>query len=408
MTIKRNCCNANLLYNNFIGEKMRNIVGPPVSGEDFWDREEVIELIGNSLKKQSVLLSAPRRFGKTSIMRKIYENSMDYLPIFIDVEGLERPEEFISILISEVYKRNKNLKDNFLKNIGIKILERIDKIDIWKLRISLKENLKENWFELGRELFKTLKISEKPILFLIDEIPLMIRNIKDKEIAKSFLHWLRGLRQMPEISEKTRWVFGSSIGFNYVIKNVGTTSEVINDLKTIRIAEFERSQAEDFIKKLIDEEIEIKDLDSSIIDGLLHKVGTPIPFFLQVIINELINLVKGGRFLSPDLIKDAYDQMLSPWNRSYFEHYYERLAIYYEPQMARVVKKMLSLIAKKDTVNETELLELFRREIEGKEDEDTFSLILSDLENDFYVVKRDTYYQFSTKLLKDWWNRYYG
>ena len=47
---------------------MRNIVGPPVSGEDFWDREEVIELIRNSLKKQSVLLSAPRRFGKTSIM----------------------------------------------------------------------------------------------------------------------------------------------------------------------------------------------------------------------------------------------------------------------------------------------------------------------------------------------------
>ena len=81
---------------------MRNIVGPPVSGEDFWDREEVIELIRNSLKKQSVLLSAPRRFGKTSIMRKIYEDSMDYLPIFIDVEGLERPEEFISILISEV------------------------------------------------------------------------------------------------------------------------------------------------------------------------------------------------------------------------------------------------------------------------------------------------------------------
>ena len=387
---------------------MRNIVGPPVSGEDFWDREEVIELIGNSLKKQSVLLSAPRRFGKTSIMRKIYEDSMDYLPIFIDVEGLERPEEFISILISEVYEKNKDLKDNFLKNIGIKILERIDKIDIWKLRISLKENLKENWFELGRELFKTLKISEKPILFLIDEIPLMIRNIKDKEIAKSFLHWLRGLRQMPEISDKTRWVFGSSIGFNYVIKNVGTTSEVINDLKTIRIAEFERSQAEGFIKKLIYEEIEIKDLDSSIIDGILHKVGTPIPFFLQVIINELINLVKGGRFLSPDLIKDAYDQMLSPWNRSYFEHYYERLAIYYEPQMARVVKKMLSLIAKKDTVNETELLELFRKETEGKEDEDTFSLILSDLENDFYVVKRDTYYQFSTKLLKDWWNRYYG
>lgn len=387
---------------------MRNIVGPPVSGKDFWDREEIIKDMQDTLKKQSVLLSAPRRFGKTSIMLNIYENPMDYLPIFIDVEGLEKPEEFISILISEVYEKSNGSKSHIVSKIAGVISEKIDKVDIGKLKISLRNQLKENWFDLGKELFKTLKESEKPVLFLIDEIPLMVRNIKDKETAKSFLHWLRALRQMPEVSDKTRWVFGSSIGFIHVIRIVGTTSEAINDLKAIRIAEFEKPEAKEFIKKLITKELEIEDLDSSIIDAILHEIGTPVPFFLQIMISEFINLIRKGRTLSSEVIREAYNKMLMPWNRSYFEHYYERLVIYYELEMAKIVRRMLSLVARKGRASETELFEFFKKETEGKVDEDIFSLILSDLENDFYIARKDKDYCFSTKLLKDWWIHYYG
>jgi len=43
-------------------------VGSPAIGDDFFDREKEISQIISILEKDSILLIAPRRFGKTSIM----------------------------------------------------------------------------------------------------------------------------------------------------------------------------------------------------------------------------------------------------------------------------------------------------------------------------------------------------
>ena len=49
----------------------RLTLGPPAKGDDFFDREEVIQEIWNILERSSILLAAPRKFGKTSIMLKL-------------------------------------------------------------------------------------------------------------------------------------------------------------------------------------------------------------------------------------------------------------------------------------------------------------------------------------------------
>lgn len=46
-------------------------IGPPVSGEDFFGREEIITTLWEVLQSHSVLLAAPRRVGKSSIMLKL-------------------------------------------------------------------------------------------------------------------------------------------------------------------------------------------------------------------------------------------------------------------------------------------------------------------------------------------------
>lgn len=46
-------------------------IGPPATGEDFFDRETLLEDIQGAVSKGSVLLAAPRRVGKTSIMLRI-------------------------------------------------------------------------------------------------------------------------------------------------------------------------------------------------------------------------------------------------------------------------------------------------------------------------------------------------
>lgn len=52
-------------------------IGPIAQGEDFGDRELIIDDIWRVLEKGNVLLKAPRRFGKSSIMYKLYERPRD-------------------------------------------------------------------------------------------------------------------------------------------------------------------------------------------------------------------------------------------------------------------------------------------------------------------------------------------
>ena len=52
---------------------MRNIVGPPVRDENLFGQEELISLVWSKLEVTNILLTAPRRFGKTSIMLNLYD-----------------------------------------------------------------------------------------------------------------------------------------------------------------------------------------------------------------------------------------------------------------------------------------------------------------------------------------------
>ena len=49
-----------------------NIIGPPVEGENFFGREKELDFAWNHIKKgNSIILSAPRRIGKSSFAKKL-------------------------------------------------------------------------------------------------------------------------------------------------------------------------------------------------------------------------------------------------------------------------------------------------------------------------------------------------
>jgi ATP/maltotriose-dependent transcriptional regulator MalT len=55
------------------GHMVENRVGPPVRGKDFYGRERFVNLVATKLKAGHVLLAAPRRFGKTSVMYNLID-----------------------------------------------------------------------------------------------------------------------------------------------------------------------------------------------------------------------------------------------------------------------------------------------------------------------------------------------
>ena len=54
---------------------LNNVIGSPVVGADFFDRHEEQARIWRRLEHDSILLLAPRRVGKTSLLHRLEETA---------------------------------------------------------------------------------------------------------------------------------------------------------------------------------------------------------------------------------------------------------------------------------------------------------------------------------------------
>ncbi|HKE02900.1 MAG TPA: hypothetical protein VKE91_02515, partial [Blastocatellia bacterium] len=80
-----------------------NLVGPPVRGTNFYGREAFANLASDKLKAGHVLLAAPRRFGKTSVMYRLMDNPQwDYRIVHADLEHLTDPASLIAELTEKL------------------------------------------------------------------------------------------------------------------------------------------------------------------------------------------------------------------------------------------------------------------------------------------------------------------
>lgn len=72
------------------------VIGGPATDSDFLFREEFIEDLWDSARKNNILLLAPRRMGKTSIMHQLMEEPREgWLVVYLNVEELESPGDLL-------------------------------------------------------------------------------------------------------------------------------------------------------------------------------------------------------------------------------------------------------------------------------------------------------------------------
>jgi hypothetical protein len=282
------------------------------------------------------------------------------------------------------------------------------------VRIGLKESLKNDWQEGGRKLIMHLQRFDGKVMFILDELPELIKHIaknRGDNIAVNFLHWFRSIRQMPELSH-IRWLVGGSIGIEHVLEKIGAGVKTINDFAVIRVEPFSVIEGQAFIKALLKKEGQIQRINRSILNKLIETIGVPVPYFLQILVREsLYEMNKQNRkSLTVEIIEKAYEErVLGPTSRTYFQHYYTRLKEYYAIEIEAIAKRLLIEIAKQSKVKKPALFRLFNQECKGTLNANDFSYLMTDLENDFYISydQEGDSYQFTTKVLRDWWLRYY-
>ncbi len=392
-------------------------VGNPAIGEDFIDREKEIAEILSALKKDSVLLIAPRRFGKTSVMRRLEKELLDQdtFSVFLEVEDVYSPQRFLSEMVMALVENEKINKKTALISILKKgfqwFKENIEELETpvfkAKLRNYIEADLKEDWLEKSRQIFEIIRGTDVDIYFIIDEFPIAIKNMEPKE-AEKFLHWFRKLRQ---VTKNLKFVVGGSVSIDRVVRDIGGVS-TINDFKRIRIGGFQEKVALNIIEKIFNEEGWI--YEESLGGKILACTGEAcIPYFIAIMLSALKEErdLRGGE-INEELIGKVYNhRILGSEGKHYFEHYSQRLCIFYKGlggMEEKAARAILRKVCSVDYYPVNLAFGVFKHET-GIDDYEKFIDLIADLSNDFYIEhdpKKGL--KFYSKMLKDWWRVYYG
>jgi len=164
--------------------------GNPVSGKDFIDRKEHLPLFKTFIdQNQAFMIKAPRRFGKTSIVKHLLENKEEYEFVYVDIKRLSSLKSLANQIINSAYKISSI--DNFLykvKNSMFDLLKSIQAIkidDIAEITIKMyeKDTLDDiEYFLHSLDVMNTIALKKNiNIKFAIDEFQDILK-ISSKDI----------------------------------------------------------------------------------------------------------------------------------------------------------------------------------------------------------------------------------
>ena len=398
----------------------RNIPGNVPDPEDLYGRQALLDHLWRTIASNNILLLAPRRFGKTGVMRHVLKRPQDgYLPIYFDLEDVDSPDEFVWRVVREVLAQDR-LRSFLHSARGLPaavkswVRETFDEVEFDGARLKFREDVAGDWRTVARRLLLELEKAGPTLVFIFDELPAMldkVRHASSDDEARTFMAWFRSVRmQQQDELRRHRFLVGGSTGLDLILRRLNAP-DTLNDFARIYVEPLSREEAVGLVGDLA-RSVEIG-LPGDLVDPLLALIGPPVPYFIHLLFAQLGQLPPHQRqSLTYDALEATYrERVLGPACKRYFDHYETRLARYGKPG-ERAAVAVLSAIAEAplERVGATALYETYRRARGRDADEREFDELLADLECDWYVVLDPTTneYHFMLNVMRDWWRRWHG
>lgn len=393
--------------------KPANVVGPTVRGTDFWGRESEVSDLWRALARGSVLLTAPRRYGKSSVMNALADHPQEgWTVLYMDVEYVETPSAFVTEVTAallqlegfrKLLRAASEAPGALLRWVG-KFLGEINssKEGLGELKIALRSSIQDEsrWTDLAEQLLEELERFEGKLLIIVDEFPMMIANFldRDERHAVEFLKWFRSQRQQRRKGH-VRFLLGGSVNIEPRLERLGREA-LLNDLDRFRLEPLNPARAIEFVTQVL--EAEDANFERGVPEEIVRITGCGIHFFLQVLISEcLADARHRRRRLAASHVRPAYhDRVLGPSNRARFSHYRSRLREYYGP-LERAAHLILDELAVAEQATRAELAGVLARAEEPVD----LDHVLTLLESDHYISRDGDEITFSSGFLRDWWRR---
>jgi len=244
-----------------------------------------------SINKHNVLLVAPRRIGKTSVMYRLLDYPRkEWLVIHLNVEECKTPEEFFIDLVDAVNEHQPDYFRRFLVggwDYMKGLFNRVESVEAYELKVRIRksEDLKNSWKNRLDELMCRVYGSKQRVLFIVDELPDMLSAMRSNAVEEqaSFLHWFRKTREQ-SLKERVRWLVGGSVNLVAALDRHNIVN-LINDLKVEVLHPFDEEEVKAFVQGMF--KGYSVTYDEAVIPRVLDLLGSPIPFFLQMLTEEL-------------------------------------------------------------------------------------------------------------------------
>jgi uncharacterized protein len=389
---------------------MKNIIGKPVAGEDFFGRERELQELSRISEDEHVLLLAPRRVGKTSLLCALaerVEKDASAVGVYVSVAAAKDEPQFVEAVLHAIYatQAGKRLKPNAIATWLQRHARRVRSIKVAGTGVDVDTSTRE-WQEEANRAFAGILQAPLPWLILIDELPIFVLTIANQDPTggrvRSFLQWFRNLRQLPEASTHLRFVLAGSIGLDSVTRRHRLT-DTINDLRDWRLGPYDAEIADQFLAKLA-QSYKVT-VGHDLRRRMCKQAEWLIPYHLQIIFSALRERARGTAPTEVQL-EAAIEDLLG--RRAYFSSWEERLRGAFGIPEDTFVRAMLAVCARDPNGVMTSSLQqclanLVPDPIErGK----TVHWLLDVLQSDGYLVEHAGRWRFRSGLLRRYWERH--
>jgi AAA+ ATPase superfamily predicted ATPase len=374
-------------------------------------RDDFIKAIWGILEQQSVVLTAERRIGKTSILNKMeaenkasQNNSFTkkYLIFKGDLEGFRSPLEFVEWLYKEIQQDLSTSKKTTTR--VSKFLSKFGETEVAGI-LKLPKIIGDSWKILLNELISDLieNQTDTPIFFL-DEFPMMLDNIIKDHGEKAAMEMLDVLRALRQTYPKLRMIYTGSIGLHHVIsklKHAGYANDPTNDMQTVDVSPLAIDDAQDLALKLLEGENISTQTPKEVAKAIAENVDG-FPFYIHGIVSELKMCRKP---IDIKAVSELVDKKLVEGHDSWhLRHYENRIRTYYSSEQSQISLIILDILASTDKpLSFNEVFNFLKSQI-PMEDKEIVRNLLKLLQQDHYITRQvDGCFHFRLSIIKRFW-----
>lgn len=401
-------------------KKLKREVGNWVDGDRFWDRvHEFAELEELLAEGANVLIVAPRRVGKTSLMHETARRLKDeYHCLVVDLQkGLGPADALVELSLAtreirSLWERTREVFKNALDSLT----GRVEEVGVDELSIKLRGGVGTDWQARGTRLFAALAAADKPVVLFLDEFPILVNRIlkgTDGHLsparvaeADAFVSWIRSMSQAHR--GRIRMVLAGSIGLEPVLRQAGL-SATLNSFTPFHLEPWDAETAVGALRALAAQ----YDLSygTGAEDRMVALLGSCIPHHVQMFFSFVYEHVRrrGGKLVATvEEVEQVYQKrMLSTRGHAELSHMEERLALVLAPETVPLALDLLTEAAVSRELSDGAAREIAARQ-ELSDPKTALRDTLAILEHDGYLERREGGFVFLSALLRDWWAHRFG